>query len=200
MGQIDARPAETGSTTLPAHDRVRLTMNFSNGFTNLMSWLRASRRGSAAVEFAVSCPLLVIMLGGAADYGLAQCQRSQLALAVAAGADYAYYTYNGNVAAFSTSSITSVVQSTFSSVASQQSAVTVTFSSVSPGVPSAGWYCITGSGPTVTASTSGATCTDGSSSGYYASFKATYTDTGIMNGFMSTVSQPMSEQATVKIQ
>jgi Flp pilus assembly protein TadG len=165
----------------------------------------SSRRATAAVEFAVATPMLVVMMGGAADYGLAQCQRSALANAVAAGAGYAYLTGNsvspGNVASTVTQAhITSVIQDTFSSVPALAAAVTVSYSSISPGVPSPGWYCVTGSAPTVTSSTSGGVCTDGSSAGYYISFKATYTNTGIMNGFMSTSSQPMSEQATVKVQ
>jgi Flp pilus assembly protein TadG len=171
-------------------------MHFDDGFADLMSRFRSSRRGSAAVEFAVACPVLILMIGGAADYGLAQCQRSQLALAVAAGAEYAYYTGAGVI----TSNITTVIQSTFSSVTSQQSAVSVAYSSVTPGVPSPGWYCITGSGPSVTSSSSGTVCTDGTSAGYYISMKATYTNTGIMNGFLGLANLPMTEQATVKIQ
>jgi Flp pilus assembly protein TadG len=170
------------------------------------SRIPSSRRATAAMEFAVASPLLIIMLGGAADYGQAQFQRSALANAVAAGAEYAYKlgalptTTNANVATVVISAnITSVVQAVFSSVTAQQTAVTVSYASISPGVPSPGWYCITGTGPTVTSVTGPGVCTDGSSAGYYISFKASYTNTGIMNGFRSASSNTMSEQATVKV-
>jgi Flp pilus assembly protein TadG len=158
------------------------------------------------MEFAVASPLLIIMLGGAADYGQAQFQRSALANAVAAGAEYAYKlgalqtTTNANVSTVVTQpNITSVVQAVFSSVTAQQTAVTVTYLSISPGVPSTGWYCITGTGPTVTGSSPGGVCSDGSTAGYYISFKASYSNNGIMNGFRSASSNTMSEQATVRV-
>jgi len=153
------------------------------------------RRATAALEFALASPLLMIAMGGVADLGRAQYNRVMLANAVSAGAEYAYITG----ITVSLPNITSVIQNS-SSLPNASTSVTVTYSGVSPGVPSVGWYCVTGSGPTVTLSTSGGTCSDGSTAGYYISFKATYTFTGLLNGFMSASSQTMSEQATVKIQ
>jgi hypothetical protein len=169
----------------------------------LLSWRRryrddrASHRATAALEFAMALPLLIVMLGGAADYGLAQYDRALLANAVSAGAQYALLTGTSVI----TSNITSVIRST-STLPNASTSVTVVYSSVSPGVPGpgGGWYCITGTAPTVTASTSGGVCGDGSSAGYYISMKATYTFNGIMGGFLSLASNSMSEQATVKIQ
>jgi Flp pilus assembly protein TadG len=157
------------------------------------------------MEFAVASPLLILLLGGAADYGQAMFQRSALANAVAAGAEYAFLIGNGvapaSVATTVTqANITSVVQDTFSSISGLQTAVTLTYSSISPGVPSPGWYCVTGSAPTVTSSTSGGVCSDGSSAGYYVSFKASYTFNGIMGGYMALTSNTISEQTTVKVQ
>lgn len=165
---------------------------------------RRRLRAVAALEFAVASPLLIMMLGGAADLGLAQYSRAMLANGVAAGAEYAYLIGSGvspaNVGTTVTqANITSVVQNA-SGLPNATTSVTVTFSSVSPGVPSPGWYCVTGSGPTVAPSTQGGTCTDGSSAGYYVSFRASYTVNGLMNGFMSALTQTMSEQATVKVQ
>lgn len=162
------------------------------------------RRGVAALEFAVASPLLIMMLGGAADLGLAQYSRAMLANGVAAGAEYAYLIGSGaspaNVGTTVTqANITSVVQNA-SGLPNATSSVTVTFSSISPGVPGPGWYCLTGTGPTVTPSSQGTTCTDGSAAGYYVSLKASYTVNGLMNGFMAALTQTVSEQATVKVQ
>jgi Flp pilus assembly protein TadG len=165
------------------------------------------RRATAALEFALASPLLIILLGGAADYGQAQIQRAALANAVEAGAEYAYLACQTNSSCTSstvatyvnTTNIQSVVQNTFSSVPAQAAAVTVLFTGVSPGVPNPGWYCITQTGPTVTSVTGPGVCTDGSSAGYYISFKASYTNIGIMRGFRSATSNTMTEQATVKV-
>jgi Flp pilus assembly protein TadG len=173
-----------------------------------LAWRRvrtrsAGSRAVAALEFAIASPLLLVMLAGAADLGRAQYSRALLANAVAAGAEYAYLTASSvspsNAALVTTANITSVIRST-SGLANAATAITVTYSAVSPGVPGPGWYCVTGSGPTITASTSGGTCTDGSSAGYFISFQATYSFTGLLNGFMSVLNQTMSEQATVKLQ
>jgi Flp pilus assembly protein TadG len=155
----------------------------------------AGKRATAALEFAMASPLLMVMLGGAADLGLAQYDRVRLANAVGAGAEYAYL----KGVTVTTASITSIVQLA-SNLPSATNNVAVVYTGVSPGVPSPGWYCLTGSGPTVTSSMSGGTCNDGSAAGYYISLKASYVTTGLMHGFMSAASQTMSEQATVKLQ
>ena len=152
-------------------------------------------RATAALEFALATPLLVIMLGGAADYGLAQYDRVMLANAVAAGAQYASLIG----ASVSTTNITSVIQQA-SNLPNASTSVTVTYTGVSPGVPSAGWYCVTGTAPTVTASMSGGTCSDGSAAGYYISFSASFTSSGLMNGYLALASNTITEQATVKLQ
>jgi hypothetical protein len=153
-------------------------------------------RATAALEFALATPLMVLMVGGAADYGLAQFYRTNLANAVAAGAEYAYLTGTG----VSTTNIQTVVQDTMYLPAGAANNLTVTFSSVSPGVPSPGWYCITGSGPAVAPSTRGSTCTDGSAAGYYISFRATYVNAGLLSGVRATGNHTISEQVTVRLQ
>jgi len=77
--------------------------------------------------------------------------------------------------------------------------LTIAFSGVSPGVPSPGWYCISGSGPTVTSSTQGTTCSDGSFAGYYISFQATYVNTGLMSGILASANHTISEQVTARL-
>jgi len=147
-----------------------------------------SNRATAALEFAVATPLLVIMLGGAADYGLAQFYRTNLANAVAAGAEYAYLTGTGVTSA----NIQTVITNTM--YLPTGASTNLSFSVTGPK-----GYCVTGSGPTMSAATAGSTCSDGSTAGTYVIISATYTNTGIMNGFGGALSQPMTESATVRL-
>ncbi len=58
----------------------------------MMHWCRwwlNDRRGLAAVEFALVAPFLLMLLGGAADFGLVMSGKSQLANGVAQGVQYA---------------------------------------------------------------------------------------------------------------
>jgi hypothetical protein len=135
------------------------------------------------------------MLAGAADFGVAQFYRANLANAVAAGAQYAYFTGIG----VSTSSITTVIQDAMYLPAGASANLQVVYTGVTPGVPSSGWYCVTGTGPTVTASSLGSTCSDGSAAGYYMSFKATYTNTGLFTGVLTGANHVLSEQVTVRL-
>ncbi len=57
--------------------------------------LTRDRRGVAAVEFALIVPVLLILLGGAADFGLIMTARSKLANGVAQGVQYALLTGPG---------------------------------------------------------------------------------------------------------
>jgi Flp pilus assembly protein TadG len=54
--------------------------------------LTGNRRGVAAVEFAIIAPVLLLLLGGVVDFGLALATRSQLANGVAQGVQYALLT------------------------------------------------------------------------------------------------------------
>jgi Flp pilus assembly protein TadG len=154
------------------------------------------RHATAALEMALAMPLLLVMIGGAADLGLAQFYRTNLANAVAAGAEYAHFTGTG----VTTANIKTVIQDAMYLPAGASSQLTVVFSGAGLGVPAAGWYCITGSGPTVTVSSQGSTCSDGSSAGYYLSFQATYTNTGLMSGILPGMNRTISEQVTVRLQ
>jgi len=91
--------------------------------------------GSAAVEFAVTAPLLVLLALGAADYGAVTAQSSSLAVYTRAGAEYA----RSQVA--SGNSLPSA--STIKSVLNIPSGVSVTFSVTDP-------YCTCADGTSVT--------------------------------------------------
>jgi len=68
-------------------------------------------------------------MGGAADFGLAQYYRTNLANAVAVGAEYAYATGTG----VSTTNIQSVIQAAMYLPAGGGHNLTIAFSGVSPG-------------------------------------------------------------------
>jgi len=153
-------------------------------------------RATAALEFALASPLLLIILGGAANFGLAEFYRTSLANAVEAGAQYAYMTGTG----VSTANIKTVIQDAMGLSASAAANLSVNFTGSSPGVTSPGWYCITGTGPTVATSTQGTTCSDGSPAGYYIWFQATYTNTGLLNGILTATNLTTSEPVTVRLQ
>jgi Flp pilus assembly protein TadG len=154
------------------------------------------RRATAALEFALATPLLLVMVGGAADYGLAEFYRTSLANAVAAGSQYAHFIGTG----VSVANIQTVIQDAMYLPAGNMSNLSVSFSGTSPGVQSPGWYCVMGAGPTATSSSQGSTCSDGSSAGYYLWFKATYINTGLITGILSTANRTMTEQVTVRLQ
>jgi Flp pilus assembly protein TadG len=148
------------------------------------------------LEFALASPLLLIMIAGAADLGLAQFYRTNLANAVAAGAQYAFLTGTG----VSTTNIQTVIQNAMFLPAGASSNLSFSFVGSSPGVQGPGWYCVTGTAPTVTASSKGSTCSDGSSAGYYIWFKASYVNSGLLGGILPDLNRTVSEQATVRLQ
>lgn len=126
------------------------------------------------------------MLGGAADFGLAQFYRTNLANAVSAGCEYAYLTG----ASVTSTNIQAVVTNAMPAGASANLSISVT---------GPRGYCVTGSGPTMSAATAGSTCSDGSTAGTYVVISASYTSTGLMNGFMAAASMTMTESATVRL-
>jgi Flp pilus assembly protein TadG len=154
-------------------------------------------RGSAALEFAMATPMLIILLGGTADFGLAEYYKANLANAVAAGAEYAYITY-GATSAVNTTNITAVVTDVMYLPTGASANLLVTYSPTN----GPGWFCVTTSGATATlsASSQGTICSDSSPAGYYITITAVYTNTGIMGGFGVMLSQPMTESAVVRLQ
>ena len=142
-------------------------------------------RAAAAVEFVLCTPLLIVLLGGAHDLGLAQYSRATLANAVAAGAEYAYLT-GPPVTATNVQNV--VIKTSF--LTSTNLIVTVTGPT---------GYCVTGTGPTKSGAAYGSVCSDGSTAGLYVVITATYTNTGIMSGFMAASSYALTESATVML-
>ena len=143
-----------------------------------------SRRGVAAVEFALTAPILAMFLGGTVDFGMISAGRSALANAVASGAEYAYLTGTGVTAA----NIKTLVQTT-----SYLNTVVAT-------VTGPACYCVTGTGPAMTSATCNSTCSDSSTAGSYVIISAVYTYTPILPNFSNVGTKTLTEAATVRLQ
>jgi Flp pilus assembly protein TadG len=147
--------------------------------------LRRSRNGTAALEFALCLPLLLMLTGGIADFGLLWDARGHLATAVNAGTEEALLAG------------TSATQTGVQAVMTAASGLTgATYSATALGC-----YCSSTSGTTVTLSsaTCGTTCSSGYTAGYYMTLTATYTYTPIMPTFSHLTTTSHTETATVRV-
>ena len=182
----DKTSAHPGGPRAWFHDHSRRWLKSRSRAVRAIS---AWRGATAALEFALATPMLIVLLGGAADLGLAQYYRTNLANAVAAGAEYAYLT---GITVTSTN-IQSVVTNTMFLAPGDSTNLSVT-------VTGPRGYCVTGTGPTMTSATAGSVCSgDGSTAGTYVIISATYTHNGLMNGFMSLSSETITESTTVRL-
>jgi Flp pilus assembly protein TadG len=148
--------------------------------------LARDRRGVAAVEFALVCTLLFILLAGITDYGLALLDKSRLANAVAQGVQYAFLN-----PASSSSRVQTVVQSSSS------------LSGVVATVAGPVCRCITGTTtPTLaTPATCNTACADGTQPGTYFTISANYSYNAILPGFSQMTGRTaISESASVRVQ
>jgi Flp pilus assembly protein TadG len=109
--------------------------------------------GNAALEMALIAPVLVLLLVGIADFGMAVYRKMQVQHAAQAGAEYAM------VHGFSSSAITSTVTA----------ATAFTGITASP-APAQSCGCV--SGTTVAAATCGTNCASGTAAGTYVTVSA----------------------------
>ena len=141
------------------------------------------RRAVAALEFALTAPILLIVLGGTVDFGIANYTRTALANAVSVGAEYALLTGSGVVG----NNVKTLVQSS-----SFVSGVTAT-------VTGPACYCVTGSAPTMSTATCNSACSDGSTAGSYIIISATYTYSGLLSSYSYPSGFTLTESATVRL-
>jgi Flp pilus assembly protein TadG len=153
------------------------------------------RRGVAAVEFAIICPVLLSFAGGLVDFGLAMAGRSQLANGLAQGVQYALDIGPSVTAA----SIQSMVQAG-AARAGLSPTVTVQVTGpacyctsgspvalVTPSTPLSGTYTCTG------------TCASGATPGAYAIISATFTYTPLLPFYSRLSSTTVKEAVTVRL-
>jgi Flp pilus assembly protein TadG len=149
-------------------------------------WRRLTRRrtGSAAVEFALVTPLLLVMCGGLADFGIMLGFRHRLASGVAQGAGYAFNT-GANVSA---AAVQGVVQATAS------------LPSAAVGVTGPACYCVSGTPAALAALACTNPCPDGTAPGKYVLISGSYSYRSIMPYFSALTSLTIQQSATVRVQ
>jgi Flp pilus assembly protein TadG len=149
-----------------------------------------NRRGISAVEFALTLPALLIIVGGIADVGLMCRQGAQLAAAMHAGSYYA---------------ILAGANGTSANARSAMSAASgLTGASFNANGPAC--YCVVTTGGTVSLSggtpppCSNTPCADGTLPGTYMQLTASYAYQPMMPGFSTLVATTLNESATVRLQ
>lgn len=152
-----------------------------------------SCRGTAALELAIVAPVLLAMLGGVADFGMAFRLKSVLAAGVDAGAVYAFAEAQqtpGSSGSFSSSAVAAAV----AAVPGLSGAI-VTVS------PHPGSYCVatSGSGATLKAVSSGSTCTDGSAPGTYITINASLPFQPLMPFYSMLGAMTVTANASVRL-
>jgi Flp pilus assembly protein TadG len=148
---------------------------------------RRARRAVAAVEFALVSPMLLAVIGGLADFGLALADQSRLASAVAQGAQYAYL----NPTTVTWSEIQTIVVATASLSG-------LTTNNVSVKGPM--FLCVNSGTQPPTSALVTTTCSDGTNAGSYVEISASYVYTALMPGYSHLVSPTLTEALTARIQ
>jgi Flp pilus assembly protein TadG len=161
-------------------------------------WL-VDRRGIAAVEFALIVPVLLLMLGGVADFGLLMVGKGQLANGLAQGAQYALL----QGPSVSGTTVQTVVRS-----AAARSGVTGT---VTVNVTGPACYCVTGKPAALTlpstALSASHTCTGTSltcpspaaAPGAFLIIKASYAYQPLMPLYSKITTTTVSETVTARL-
>ena len=138
-------------------------------------------RGTAAIEFAIGAPVLMILLVGLVEVGFAAYQSMQVQNAVEAGVMYA--TQNG----WDSAGISAAVTNATGAGGMTASPAPAQFC----GCPGAG---------SITAFTCTATCPDGTSPGQYVQVNATLARISIFPGSGLTLPVNLTATSTVRIQ
>ena len=164
--------------------------------TRLLRWCRLSSRGVAAVEFALTLPLLMALLGGVADWGAYYYVQNCISTAVASGAAYAMATDQ------STGSVTAAnIESAMTGAAQQMlpSSYTFTPNATTPTL----CYCpitTTTSGSTVptttlTSATCGSACSAGGTATKYTQLTLSTTYSPVMPLYSQLTGTPTVQES-----
>jgi Flp pilus assembly protein TadG len=157
--------------------------------------LLAARSGTALLEFALIAPILLAVIGGLADFGLAFFDQSQLADAVTAGSQYAFSQGQIN----QTAQATDVQQKVQNALTLAGASVTITGPTI---------YCVTrntaANPPTTSFSTNAAVAgqpcnSNGNLPGLYMTITASYTYSPIMPLYSQLAQTTLQEVAYVRL-
>ena len=149
-----------------------------------MKRLARCRRGVATIEFAISIPLVLVLMGWIYDVSNLLVARVQLSNAVNNAASYALLA--GTTVAGAT--LTGIVQK-----AGYLTGATAT-------VAGPACYCVTYNPTALASSTCGATCSNGVTAGTYVTVTGNYTYVPLLPGLSSMTNTALSEVVSVKLQ
>lgn len=162
----------------------------------MLAKFRRDTRCIAAIEFAITCPLLLTLVAGLADFPMAFWTHSLIETGVADGATYAFQQMQaalGQNQSVSTNAIALVVTDS------------INLANVSVAVAQPALECVsidqTTTPPTarLTAEPAGTTCPNGSLPGTYVSITVSYTYSPMMPFFSHVTSTKMTETANVRV-
>jgi Flp pilus assembly protein TadG len=150
---------------------------------------RHARGAVAAVEFALVAPVLLAMMAGLADFGLALSDQSQMASAVAQGAQFAYL----NPTTATSQNMVAVVEAAAPFLANSLTTTTVTASSPA-------FFCVNSGSAPPTPATVSTTCTgDGTKAGSYVTITAKYLYPAILPFYSRLGNTTLTETITARI-
>ena len=141
-------------------------------------------RGTAAIEFLLVAPVLLVLLAGLTDFALAFFYKGLLASAVGEGASYAVLA-GPNVA---TSTIKNIISQKLAVPASD---ITVTGPSC---------YCVSGTPASTTSQACNSPCPNGRAPGTYMTVTAQYTYVAILPTYSGFSNPTMTETAMARLQ
>lgn len=154
------------------------------------------RRAVAAVEFAVICPLLLLIMGGLADFPLAFWDHSLIETGIANGATYAFQQMQADLALnqqVSASEVQAIVESAINlsdvTVVVTQPALECENIDDSTTPPTA----------TLVAAAAGSTCANGSLPGTYVTITASYVYKPLMPLYSQMANTTFTETANVRV-
>lgn len=155
-----------------------------------------ARRGVAALEFALVAPFLILALVGIVD--LVHLIHDQMALSqiLTAGAQYAFRQGQSGTETGTTldTDVTNFINTTSPVTLASISAV------FNGGDNTAtNYYCVAGTTPVYTKSSSGTTCADGSTAGQFLAISATVTPTAFFSMDAYFIPSVLSSSVTVRL-
>jgi Flp pilus assembly protein TadG len=165
----------------------------------VLRWCRRPTRAVAAIEFAVTLPILLFFLGAVTDFGISYYAQGCLSSVVAAGAAYATTT-EATDSSMAAATLQSNIESAMRGAAKQSLpafAVTVLASDPSQ------CYCITGTSPNsqVTSATCGVACGGGGTASQYVQLTVSTTYKPMLPSYsMLTGTQTLQKSAWVPLQ
>jgi Flp pilus assembly protein TadG len=162
--------------------------------------------GIAALEFALSMPLLFVIFGGVTDLSIAIWDHITTIAAVNAGADYALtqgqaIMSNSQVGPFLTNVAATIAATSRSGATLSTSNIVVTYNNATDGSNFSNYYCVPASGVFPgSATASSGSCADGTTPGKFVQIRSTYLYTPLSPLDAPFLSGSYTDTAIVRVQ